>query len=144
MRGREPSETEREEITREGSPPTCRGGRSAAGVELAREEARPVTEVARDLEIGGRCLRACIAEAADPGEGWREGPTNAEGAGRAARRAVGVAETENEFLRGGRVPSTGHQPARPEVRSTGLAAPAVSSAHPRRRRRSNARGHRRR
>jgi transposase len=68
-------------------------------IELARERAKPVSELARDLGISESCLRAWVAKA-DVEEGRREGTTSAERAELVElRRKLRVAEMENEILR---------------------------------------------
>ncbi len=68
-------------------------------VELARERAKPVAELARDLGISESCLRDWMAKA-DVEEGRRDGLTSAERAELVElRRRLRVAEMENEILR---------------------------------------------
>ena len=68
-------------------------------VELAREKAKPVAELARDLGISESCLRDWMAKA-DVEEGRRDGLTNTERAELVElRRKLRVAEMENEILR---------------------------------------------
>jgi transposase len=68
-------------------------------VELARERAKPVVELARDLGISETCLRNWMAKA-DIDEGRRDGTTSAERAELVAlRRRLRVTELENEILR---------------------------------------------
>jgi transposase len=68
-------------------------------VELARERAKPVAELAKDLGISESCLRNWVARA-DVEEGRREGTTSAERAELIElRRKLRVAEMENEILR---------------------------------------------
>ena len=65
-------------------------------VELARERAKPVAELAKDPGISESCLRGWVARA-DVEEGRREGTTSAERA--ELRRKLRVVEMENEILR---------------------------------------------
>jgi transposase-like protein len=68
-------------------------------VELARERAKPISQLAKDLGISDSCLRGWIARA-DVDEGRREGTTSAERAELVElRRKLRVAEMENEILR---------------------------------------------
>jgi transposase len=68
-------------------------------VELAREKAKPVAELARDLGISESCLRSWMAKA-DVEEGRRDGMTSADRAEVSElRRKLRVAEMENEILR---------------------------------------------
>jgi transposase len=68
-------------------------------VELAREKAKPVAELARDLGISESCLRNWMAKA-DVEEGRRDGMTSADRAEVSElRRRLRVAEMENEILR---------------------------------------------
>lgn len=68
-------------------------------VELAREKAKPVAELARDLGISESCLRNWVAKA-DVEEGRRDGMTSADRAEVSElRRKLRVAEMENEILR---------------------------------------------
>jgi len=68
-------------------------------VELARERAKPISQLAKDLGISDSCLRGWIARA-DIDEGRREGTTSAERAELVElRRKLRVAEMENEILR---------------------------------------------
>ena len=68
-------------------------------VELAREHAKPVAEIAKDLGISDSCLRAWMAKA-DIAEGRREGVDRSERAELVElRRRLRVAEMENEILR---------------------------------------------
>jgi transposase-like protein len=68
-------------------------------VELARERAKPIAEIARDLGISESCLRNWIAKS-DIEEGRREGVTAADRAETVAlRRKVRTLEMENEVLR---------------------------------------------
>jgi transposase len=68
-------------------------------VELARERAKPVAELAKDLGISESCLRGWVARA-DVEEGRRDGTTNADRAELVElRRKLRVAEMENEILR---------------------------------------------
>jgi transposase len=68
-------------------------------VELARERAKPVAELAKDLGISESCLRGWVARA-DVEEGRREGTTSAERSELIElRRKLRVSEMENEILR---------------------------------------------
>lgn len=68
-------------------------------VELAREKAKPVAELARDLGMSESCLRNWVAKA-DVEEGRRDGMTSADRAEVSElRRKLRVAEMENEILR---------------------------------------------
>ena len=68
-------------------------------VELARERAKPVANLARDLGISESCLRNWIAKS-DIEEGRREGVTAADRSEMVAlRRKVRTLEMENEVLR---------------------------------------------
>jgi len=68
-------------------------------VELARERAKPIAEIARDLGISESCLRRWM-EVADVDAGKKEGLTTAERAELVElRRKLRVAEMENEILR---------------------------------------------
>ncbi len=68
-------------------------------VELARERAKPISEIARDLGISDSCLRGWVAKA-DIEDGRREGATKDERAELVElRRKLRVAEMENEILR---------------------------------------------
>src|SRR3954469_21331157 len=68
-------------------------------VALARERAKPISELARDLGISDSCLRGWIARA-EVDEGRRDGTTSAERAELVElRRRLRVAEMENEILR---------------------------------------------
>jgi transposase len=68
-------------------------------VELARERAKPIAEIAKDLGISESCLRSWVARA-DIDEGRREGTTSAERAELVElRRKLRVSEMENEILR---------------------------------------------
>jgi transposase len=68
-------------------------------VELAREKAKPVAELARDLGISESCLRNWVVKA-DVEEGRRDGMTSADRAEVSElRRKLRVAEMENEILR---------------------------------------------
>ena len=68
-------------------------------VDLARERAKPVAEIAKDLGISESCLRNWMAKA-DIEEGRREGVTAADRAETVAlRRRVRTLEMENEVLR---------------------------------------------
>jgi transposase-like protein len=68
-------------------------------VDLARERAKPVAEIAKDLGISESCLRNWMAKA-DVEEGRREGVTAADRAETVAlRRRVRTLEMENEVLR---------------------------------------------
>lgn len=68
-------------------------------VELARERAKPVAEIAKDLGISESCLRRWL-DAADVDEGRREGVTSPERAELVElRRKLRVSEMENEILR---------------------------------------------
>jgi len=68
-------------------------------IELAREHAKPISVIAKDLGISDSCLRNWMAQA-DIAEGRREGvdpDTRAELV--ELRRRLRVAEMENEILR---------------------------------------------
>lgn len=68
-------------------------------VELARERAKPIGEIARDLQISESCLRNWMTRA-DVEEGRRDGVSSAERAEMVAlRRKVRSLEMENEVLR---------------------------------------------
>ena len=68
-------------------------------VELARERAKPISVLARDLGINESCLRNWMVKA-DVENGRREGPTGDERAELVElRRRLRVAEMENEILR---------------------------------------------
>ena len=68
-------------------------------VELARQDAKPVAELARDLGISESCLRNWMAKA-DIVEGRGEGTTSEErGELVELRRTLRVAELEIEILR---------------------------------------------
>ncbi len=68
-------------------------------VELARQHAKPVAELARDLGISESCLRNWMAKA-DIDEGRGEGTTSEErGELVELRRKLRVAELEIEILR---------------------------------------------
>ena len=68
-------------------------------VELARERAKPVSEIARDLGISDSCLRNWMVKA-DIDDGRREAPNPDERAELVElRRKLRVAEMENEILR---------------------------------------------
>ena len=68
-------------------------------VELARERAKPISEIARDLGISDSCLRNWMAKA-DIEDGRRDGPTKDDRAELVElRRKLRVAEMENEILR---------------------------------------------
>src|SRR3954471_4416919 len=68
-------------------------------VALARERAKPISELAKDLGISDSCLRGWVARA-DVEDGRREGTTSAERAELVElRRKLRVAEMENEILR---------------------------------------------
>ncbi len=68
-------------------------------IELAREKAKPVAELAHDLGISESCLRGWVAKA-DIDEGLRDGVTSADRAELAdLRRKLRVAEMENDILR---------------------------------------------
>jgi transposase len=68
-------------------------------VELAREHAKPVSAIAKDLGISDSCLRHWMA-LADVAEGRREGVNPDEKAELVElRRRLRVAEMENEILR---------------------------------------------
>src|SRR5215217_3218488 len=65
-------------------------------VALARERAKPISELAKDLGISDSCLRGWIARA-DVEDGRRDGTTSAERAELVElRRKLRVAEMENE------------------------------------------------
>jgi len=66
---------------------------------LAREWAKPLSEIARDLGISESCLRNWMAKA-DIHDGRREAPNPDERAELVElRRKLRVAEMENEILR---------------------------------------------
>jgi transposase len=68
-------------------------------VELARERAKPVAQIAKDLGISESCLRRWM-DIADVDAGRKEGLTTAERAELVElRRRLRVAEMENEILR---------------------------------------------
>ncbi len=68
-------------------------------VELARQHAKPVAELARDLGISESCLRNWMTKA-DIDEGCRQGTTSEErGELVELRRKLRVAELEIEILR---------------------------------------------
>ena len=68
-------------------------------VELARERAKPISELAKDLGISESCLRNWLAKA-DVEEGRKDGVTSAERAELVElRRKLRVSEMENEILR---------------------------------------------
>ena len=68
-------------------------------VELARERAKPMAELAHDLGISESCLRDWVAKA-DVDEGRKDGVTSAERAELVElRRKLRVSEMENEILR---------------------------------------------
>jgi transposase-like protein len=68
-------------------------------VELAREHAKPVSAIAKDLGISDSCLRHLMV-LADVAEGRREGVNPDEKAELVElRRRLRVAEMENEILR---------------------------------------------
>lgn len=68
-------------------------------VELARERAKPVSEIAKDLGISESCLRRWV-DIADVDEGRRDGTTSADRAEVVElRRKLRVSEMENEILR---------------------------------------------
>jgi transposase-like protein len=68
-------------------------------VELARERAKPIAQIATDLEISESCLRRGM-DAADVDEGRREGVTSSERAELIElRRKLRVAEMEVEILK---------------------------------------------
>jgi transposase len=68
-------------------------------VELARERAKPIAELAKDLGISESCLRAWVARA-DVDEGRKDGVTSAERTELVElRRKLRVSEMENEILR---------------------------------------------
>jgi transposase-like protein len=68
-------------------------------VELARERAKPISEIARDLGISDSCLRNWMVKA-DVEDGRRDGPTKDDWAELVElRRKLRVAEMENEILR---------------------------------------------
>ncbi len=68
-------------------------------VELARERAKPVSEIARDLGISDSCLRNWMVKA-DIEDGRRDAPNPDERAELVElRRKLRVAEMENEILR---------------------------------------------
>lgn len=68
-------------------------------VELARERAKPIREIARDLGIAESCLRRWVAQA-DVDSGRKEGVTSAERAELVElRRKLRTAEMEIEVLK---------------------------------------------
>ena len=68
-------------------------------VEFARERAKPIVELAKDLGISESCLRGWVARA-DVDAGRREGMSSTERAELVElRRKLRVAETEVEILR---------------------------------------------
>jgi transposase-like protein len=68
-------------------------------VELARERAKPIAEIAADLGISESCLRR-LMDVADVDEGHKEGLTSAERAELVElRRKLRVAEMEAEILK---------------------------------------------
>ncbi len=68
-------------------------------VELAREKAKPISQLARDLGVSESCLRGWVVKA-DVEQGRREGPsTDARAELVELRRKLRVAEMENEILR---------------------------------------------
>jgi len=68
-------------------------------VELARERAKPVAQIASDLGISESCLRHWV-EVAEVDEGRKEGLTTAERAELVElRRKLRVAEMEVEILK---------------------------------------------
>ncbi len=68
-------------------------------VELARERAKPVSDIARDLGISDSCLRNWMVKA-DIDDGRREAPNPDERAELVElRRKLRVSEMENEILR---------------------------------------------
>jgi transposase len=71
----------------------------ARAIELARERAKPMAELAHDLGISESCLRNWVAKA-DVDEGHKEGVTSWERAELVElRRKFRVTEMENEILR---------------------------------------------
>jgi transposase len=62
------------------------------GVELARERAKPVAQIAADLGVAESCLRRWMAQA-DVDEGKKEGVTTAE------REELARLRRENRVLR---------------------------------------------
>ena len=68
-------------------------------IELAREGAKPMSQLAKDLGISETCLRNWVHRA-DIDDGRREGTTSSERAELVElRRKLRVAEMENEILR---------------------------------------------
>ena len=68
-------------------------------VELAREKAKPISQLARDLGVSDSCLRNWVVKA-DIEQGRREGPsTDAQAELVELRRKLRVSEMENEILR---------------------------------------------
>ncbi len=68
-------------------------------VELAREKAKPISQLARDLGVSESCLRNWMVKA-DVEQGRREGPsTDAQAELVELRRKLRVSEMENEILR---------------------------------------------
>ena len=71
----------------------------AKAVELARERAKPIAQIAADLGISESCLRRWMA-VDDVDTGRREGLTSDERTELVSlRRKLRVAEMENEILR---------------------------------------------
>ena len=71
----------------------------AKAVELARERAKPIAQIAADLGISESCLRRWMA-VDDVDAGRREGLTSDERSELVSlRRRLRVAEMENEILR---------------------------------------------
>ena len=68
-------------------------------VELAREKAKPISQLARDLGVSESCLRNWMTKA-DIEQGRREGPSSdAQAELVELRRKLRVSEMENEILR---------------------------------------------
>jgi transposase len=71
----------------------------ARAIELARERAKPISQLAHDLGISESCLRNWV-DKADVDEGRKGGVTSSEHAELVElRRKLRVSEMENEILR---------------------------------------------
>ena len=71
----------------------------ARAIELARERAKPISQLAHDLGISESCLRNWM-DKADVDEGRKDGVTSSERAELVElRRKLRVSEMENEILR---------------------------------------------
>jgi transposase len=71
----------------------------ARAIELARERAKPISQLAHDLGISESCLRNWM-DKADVDEGRKGGVTSSEHAELVElRRKLRVSEMENEILR---------------------------------------------